>query len=136
MWSSHLFRTFCRKVYRPNCQVFQGVQRFSKITASRPVAVSRTLRATSCATPRFIETAFIIANTYKKVKYFCQYKPSIFTKNKRTKDFVLSSVNHSVMRFPQPKGLSSHICLPAFEVKISLRGLRLRQKLVSSLRCA
>ena len=52
MWSSHLFRTFCRKVYRPNCQVFQGVQRFSKITASRPVAVSRTLRATSCATPR------------------------------------------------------------------------------------
>ena len=54
MWSSHLFRTFCRKVYRPNCQVFQGVQRFSKITASRPVAVSRTQRATNCATPRFV----------------------------------------------------------------------------------
>ena len=55
MWSSHLFRTFFRKVYRPNCQVFQGVQRFSKITASRPVAVSRTRRATSCATPRFFQ---------------------------------------------------------------------------------
>ena len=25
MWSSHLFRTFCRKVYRPNCQCCQGV---------------------------------------------------------------------------------------------------------------
>jgi hypothetical protein len=58
MWSSHLFRTFFRKVYRPNCQVFQGVQRFSKITASRPAAVSRTQRATNCATPRYSYSCF------------------------------------------------------------------------------
>ena len=50
MWSSHLFRTFCRKVYRPNCQVFRGIQRFSKITALRPVAVSRIQCATTYAT--------------------------------------------------------------------------------------
>ena len=55
MWSSHLFRTFCGKVYRPNCQVLQGVQRFEKNYQEKPLWVSRTLRATSCATPRFIE---------------------------------------------------------------------------------
>ena len=72
MWSSHLFRTFFRKVYRPNCQVFQGVQRFSKITASRPVAVSRTLRATSCATPRFFSflSIFVSGQTCGQATYF------------------------------------------------------------------
>ena len=72
MWSSHLFRTFCRKVYRPNCQVFQGVQRFSKITTSRPVAVSRTLRATSCATPRFFSflSIFVSGQTCGQPTYF------------------------------------------------------------------
>ena len=72
MWSSHLFRTFCRKVYRPNCQVFQGVQRFSKITASRPVAVSRTIRATSCATPRFFNflSIFVSGQTCGQATYF------------------------------------------------------------------
>jgi hypothetical protein len=72
MWSSHLFRTFCGKVYRPNCQVFQGVQRFSKITASRPVAVSRTIRATSCATPRFFSflSIFVSGQTCGQATYF------------------------------------------------------------------
>ena len=72
MWSSHLFRTFCRKVYRPNCQVCQGVQRFSKITASRPVAVSRTRRATSCATPRFFSflSIFVSGQTCGQATYF------------------------------------------------------------------
>ena len=72
MWSSHLFRTFLRKVYRPNCQVFQGVQRFSKITALRPVAVSRTIRATSCATPRFFSflSIFVSGQTCGQATYF------------------------------------------------------------------
>ena len=36
MWSTHLFRTFFRKVYRPNCQCCQGVQRFEKTTKKSP----------------------------------------------------------------------------------------------------
>ena len=55
MWSSHLFRTFFEKVYRPNCQRCQGVQRFEKIYPRKPLWVSRTIRATSCATPRFFQ---------------------------------------------------------------------------------
>jgi len=55
MWSTHLFRTFFRKVYRPNCQCCQGVQRFEQIYQGKPLWVSRTLRATSCATPRFFQ---------------------------------------------------------------------------------
>ena len=60
MWSSHLFRTFCRKVYRPNCQRCQGVQRFEKIYQGKPLWVSRTLRATSCATPRIFLFNFFV----------------------------------------------------------------------------
>ena len=55
MWSSHLFRTFCRKVYRPNCQCCQGVQRFEKIYQGKPLWVSRTRRATNCATPQLFK---------------------------------------------------------------------------------
>ena len=60
MWSSHLFRTFCRKVYRPNCQCCQGVQRFEKVYQGKPLWVSRTLRATSCATPRIFLFNFFV----------------------------------------------------------------------------
>lgn len=37
MWSSHLFRTFYRKVYRPNCQVFQGFSALLENSAPRTV---------------------------------------------------------------------------------------------------
>ena len=50
MWSSHLFRTFFRKVYRPNCQCCQGVQRFEQIYQGKPLWVSRTYHATKCVT--------------------------------------------------------------------------------------
>ena len=72
MWSNHLFRDFFIKLYWRNCQVFQGVQRFSKITASRPVAVSRTQRATNCATPRFFKflSIFVSGQTCGQATYF------------------------------------------------------------------
>ena len=72
MWSSHLFRTFCRKVYRPNCQCCQGVQRFEKNYQEKPLWVSRTLRATSCATPRFFNflSIFVSGQTCGQATYF------------------------------------------------------------------
>ena len=74
MWSSHLFRTFCGKVYRPNCQCCQGVQRFEKVCQGKPLWVSRTLRATSCATPRFFQ--FFI--------YFRKWSNHLFRTLKKT----------------------------------------------------
>ena len=72
MWSSHLFRTFCRKVYRLNCQFFQGVQRFEKVYQGKPLWVSRTRRATSCATPRFFSflSIFVSGQTCGQATYF------------------------------------------------------------------
>ena len=72
MWSSHLFRTFFRKVYRPNCQRCQGVQRFEQIYQEKPLWVSRTIRATSCATPRFFSflSIFVSGQTCGQATYF------------------------------------------------------------------
>ena len=72
MWSSHLFRTFYRKVYRPNFQCCQGVRRFEKIYQGKPLWVSRTRRATSCATPRFFQflDIFVSGQTCGQATYF------------------------------------------------------------------
>ena len=82
MWSSHLFRTFCRKVYRLNCQCCQGVQRFEKNYQEKPLWVSRTRCATNYVMDRmFVDSyrnAYIIPNAYWKVKPFSVGYESIF----------------------------------------------------------
>ena len=54
MWSNHFFRDFLMKLYRHNCQCFQGLSGISNIMTQNPVIWSRTKRATNCATPRFL----------------------------------------------------------------------------------
>ena len=93
MWSSHLFRTFCRKVYRPNCQRCQGVQRFEKIYQGKPLWVSRTIRATSCATPRFFKLLSMVKTLSFPQKNLFFWKICVASrgeKNKKRQTWCLS----------------------------------------------